>query len=274
MYQRRAGLSRHPRDHGTGPETPARRVVVALAAAGLLAGAAALTACGTTPGPSAGPTTDVVTKAAEAAGPADPPLPPPPAKTAGPLTAANLPPAGRIGPAFKPYVEPDSAEDGVVSNGAAVRSRDPKQLAEAIGPLGCPGLDALAPLPVPARALEQTYRTPQQLSAVALVLEYPTEAAATGLVNGLASRLAACTAPASTARLTMPRLVAEVRRPDPMSLYDSRREVGPDAAPTEWDETVVRMGRRVSLVIIERMPDAPEYARTTLVSELRARMGR
>lgn len=202
----------------------------------------------------------------------DPPLPPRPKTTAGPLDADNLPAAGRIGPTFTPYVEPDSAEDGFRSNGAPVRRRDPQEVALSVVPLGCPGTESVAALPVPTNALEETYRTRQQRSAVALVLEYGSEAAATALVDRLAAMLAYCTEPTSTDTLTTPRLVATVSRPDERTLFDSRYEVGPGASPSRWDETVVRDGSRVGLAIVERAASAPAGDQRSLAGHLRDRI--
>jgi hypothetical protein len=205
---------------------------------------------------------------------ADPPLPPPPATTSGPLTKANLPSASRVGPDFKPYVEPDNPEEGIVSNGSAVHARDPQQVSDGIVPLGCPGVDALPRLPVPAHALEETYRTPQGLAAVALTLEYGSEGQATRLVDGLAAMLATCTPPVSASELSTSRLVADVRRPDAASVFDTRREVGPDAATTQWDETVVRTGKRVSLVMVERPPTAPVDNQRALATGMKAMLAK
>ncbi|GAA2759155.1 hypothetical protein [Actinopolymorpha rutila] len=182
----------------------------------------------------------------------DPPMPKPPATTAGPLTRKNLPAADRLGSDFKPYVEPDAPEEGFVSNGQPVRRRDPKEVAASIVPLGCPGVERLSPLPVPANALEQTYRAPGRKSAVALVLDYRSEASAKQFVHGLADMLARCKQPSAKAKLTTPRQVALVGRPDADTLFDSRHEVGPRADPSRWDETVVRQGRRVGLAIVQR----------------------
>lgn len=204
----------------------------------------------------------------------EPPIPAPPATTSGPLTKANLPAAGEIGPAFAVYVEPDDAEEGLRSNGASVRFRDPQEVAQGIVPLGCPGLDELEPLPVPSHALERTYRTPQHLAAVALALDYSTPAHAAAMVDSLAEMLSLCTAPASTASLNTPRLVADVHQLDPATLLDTRREVGPDAASTRWDETVVRAGRRVGLVIVERTVTTNVARRQqALANDLRRRLG-
>ena len=188
------------------------------------------------------------------------------------MTPAHLPPAALIGPTFTPYAQPDAPEDGVVSNGTPVLARDPRNVAESIVPLGCPGADELGPLPVPRYALEQAYRTPHQLAAVAVVLEYRTDAEATALLAELTRMLGRCTAPAATAKLYTPRLVAVPTRPDAVTLYDTRHEVGPDAATTVWDETVVRAGRRVALVIVERLPHAAGHDRRALVADTRTRL--
>ncbi|MBE1612307.1 hypothetical protein [Actinopolymorpha pittospori] len=231
-------------------------------------------------GPAAAPTGDASTdrtpaastSAAPTAAVADPPLPPRPKTTAGPLDAGNLPAATRIGPTFTPHAEPDSAEDGSRSNGAPVRQRDPGEVASSIVPLGCPGSESVAALPVPVNALEETYRTREQRSAVALVLDYGSDAAATALVERLAAMLAYCTRPTPTDPLTTPRLVATVSRPDKRTLFDSRYEVGPGASPSRWDETVVRDGSRVGLAIVERAASAPAGDQRGLASHIRDRI--
>ncbi|WP_157180822.1 hypothetical protein [Actinopolymorpha alba] len=262
-----------------------RQVVAALA---LAVAVAATAGCGAWPATetstSANPPAPVATERptrtdappAAASAPSsapDPRLPTPPATTSGPLTAANLPPASRIGPGFQPYSEPDAAEESFVSNGAPVRARKPGDVALSIVPLGCPGLDRLDPLPVPRHALEQTYRTPDGRAAVALALEYAHEDAAAALVSGLAKMLELCTSPASRTGLTTPRLVADLRQPDVDTLFDVRREVGPGADGARWDETVVRTGRRVGLVIVERRASAMPLDQTTMATALRMRLG-
>ncbi|MGW0232184.1 hypothetical protein ACWDWO_28065 [Actinopolymorpha singaporensis] len=182
----------------------------------------------------------------------DPPMPKPPATTAGPLTRKNLPAADRLGAGFKPYTEPDQPEEGFVSNGQPVRQRDAVEVTASIVPLGCPGVERLSPLPVPANALEQTYRAPGRQAAVALVLDYRSEEAAARLVDGLADMLARCKQPSAKAKLPTARTVALVKRPDAGTLLDSRHDVGPGATPGWWDETVVRDGRRVGLAIVQR----------------------
>jgi hypothetical protein len=202
------------------------------------------------------------------------PGPTPPATVSGPLTAANLPEAREIGPRFRPHVVPDAPDEAFVSNGTAVRARSPKETADGIVPLGCLGLDRLGRLPVPAYALEQTYRTPEHQAAVALVLEYATTREASTLVGKLASMLQLCAEPVSTQDRTTPRLVANIRRPDAGTLLDNRREVGASGTEAQWDETVVRAGRRVGLVIVERTPDTiATRSQSALTTVLRKRLG-
>jgi hypothetical protein len=204
----------------------------------------------------------------------DPPRPTTPPPKAGQLTSMSLPPAESIGPSFRPSIEPEAAEENVVSHGTLVHERDSHDVAASIAPLGCPGLDGLDPLPVPRDALELTYRTPSGRAAVALAVEYSSEPEAMLLVSGLARRLELCTTPASTDDLPVPRPVIDVRRHDASTVLDTRHEVGPDAAPNRWDETVVRSGRRVGLVIIERARDAPVSSQDQLVADLRRRLAR
>lgn len=206
----------------------------------------------------------------------DPPMPKPPATTAGPLTRRNLPAADRLGSGFKPYTEPDAPEEGFVSNGQPVRQRDPKEVAASIAPLGCPGVDRLPPLPVPANALEQTYRVPGRQAAVALVLDYRSEASAARFVDGLADILARCTEPSAKAKVKLltARTVAQLDRPDARTLFDSRHDVGPGATPGWWDETVVREGRRVGLAIVQRGIREAKIDHTALAGYLRTLLTR
>jgi hypothetical protein len=236
-----------------------RRAAVAGQSLVVTAAAIVATACGVEPPATTAPAA---------------PRPTPPATVAGPLTATNLPDAREIGPRFRPYVEPDAPDETFVSNGAAVRARNPKETADGIAPLGCPGLDRLGPLPVPAYALEQTYRTPERHAAVALVLEYRTTREADDLVAGLATMLRLCAEPVSTPEPTTPRLVANIRQPDAATLLDNRREVGAGGTEAQWDETVVRAGRRVGLVIVERTPDTVATRnQNALTTVLRKRIG-
>ncbi|MFD2078939.1 hypothetical protein SAMN05421678_102202 [Actinopolymorpha cephalotaxi] len=205
---------------------------------------------------------------------ADPPMPTPPATTAGPLTRKNLPAADRLGSGFKPYTEPDAPEEGFVSNGQPVRQRDPKEVAASIVPLGCPGVDQLPPLPVPANALEQTYRVPGRQAAVALVLDYRSEASAARFVDGLADILAKCTPPSAKAKLLTARTVAKLDRPDARTLFDSRHDEGPRATPGWWDETVVQEGRRVGLAIVQRGTREAKIDHTALAGYLRSLLTR
>ncbi len=206
----------------------------------------------------------------------DPPLPKPPATTAGPLTQKNLPAADRLGSGFKPYTEPDQPEEGFVSNGRPVRQRDPKEVAASIVPLGCPGTERLSPLPVPANALEQTYRAPGHERAVALVLDYRSEASAARMLDGLADWLGKCTEPSAKAKLklTTVRTAARMDRPDDGTLYDSRRDIGPGASPGTWDETVVREGRRVGMAIVQRGTGEAKVDQGALADYLRTLLTR
>lgn len=99
-------------------------------------------------------------------------------------------------------------------------------------------------LPLPAHAWQQTYRSADGRSAVALVLDYPSTAKATELVSTLGSMLAKCAAPASLRGLTTARTVATLAARSSALVQDTRREVGPDAASQTWDESIVRTGNR------------------------------
>jgi hypothetical protein len=267
--------------------THVRQILAGLILAGTAAGGASCsTAPPTSPGPSsteappaaASPPTPTQASASSAPARVDPvqegPTPAPPRPTAGPLTVRNLPSAGSIGPSFRPYVEPDVPQESFVTNGTLVHERDPQEVAASIGPLGCPGLDRLDPLPVPRHALEQTYRTPDHLAAVALALDYDSERQAVLMIRTLTGRLDRCTTPPSADALTTARVVVDLRRHDAATLLDTRYEVGPDATRTHWDETVVRKGRRVALVIIERAPGAPISSQDQLAVDLRQRLAR
>lgn len=181
----------------------------------------------------------------------DPSLPPEPAETAGSLDAADVPTPPDLGPGWSRYVDPGDAEDGYRGNGSWVRARDAAEVVQAVVPLGCTGLTRAPRLPVPAYALEATYRGPGDAPAVALVLEYGRPVQAAAFVRGLGALGRACPAPAQRVGRGDP-LVAVVTqtRADETTVLDRRREYGVGASEWVWSEAVVRRGARVGLLAV------------------------
>jgi hypothetical protein len=175
-----------------------------------------------------------------------------PATTSGPLSGKNLPAAAAVGAGFFAHVVPSNGEEGTVSNGSSVQERTPASIVDGLVPLGCPGVDDAGPIPAPEHALQRTYRSADGRSAVALALQYRTEKAAAHLLRTLRQMLAHCTPPAVHARGGPARTVAAVTRANASTMVDTRHDVGIGGDPTRWDETVVRAGARVSLLVVQR----------------------
>jgi len=188
-----------------------------------------------------------------------------PATTSGPLTESDLPAPQDLGSDWEPYSDPGG--HGYRGNGSFVRERDPHELAAGLVPLGCAGVRQAPGLPVPEHALEATFRDSEGRAAVALVLEYADETAATALVEQLGGLLSSCPDPG--AEVDRPTLVVDLLRPDPTTIQSVRREVGPGAGKEVWSEVVVRDGRRVGLTIVQK----PDVDFDDLTSRLRAAVG-
>lgn len=178
---------------------PAAAVAGGLALAVIAAGCAAQspTPTATVPGTVATPTPQVTTKPSSQPEPA----------AAKAIAKTSLPSAASIGAGFRAHAEDADGDAQADTNGAGIDQRSPQDVADGLVPLGCPGVEA-GQLPLPAHAWQQTYRSPDGRTAVALVLDYPSTAKATDLVSTLGSMLAKCVAPASLRGLTTPQTVA------------------------------------------------------------------
>lgn len=186
---------------------------------------------------------------------------------------ANLPPATAIGAGFRAHAEDTGGDAPADANGAGIDERSPQDVADGLVPLGCPGVEA-GRLPLPRHAWQQTYRSPDGRTAVALVLDYPSTAKATELVSTLGSMLAKCAAPADVRGVTGARTVATLVARTSALVQDTRREVGPDAAAQTWDESVVRTGNRVGMVVVERRPGSARPDQTAVTAGIRTGLTR
>lgn len=233
-------------------------LALALIAAGCAAQPPTTVVAGSTPTPRATAPRTVVTPTpqatAKASSPAD-------RVAAEAIAKTNLPSAASIGAGFRAHAEEDDGDAQTDANGAGIDERSPQDVADGLVPLGCPGVEA-GLLPLPAHAWQQTYRSTDGRAAVALVLDYPSTAKATDLLSMLGNMLAKCTTPARVRGLTT------ARTPD--LVQDTRREVGPDAASQTWDESIVRSGNRVGMVVVERRPRSARAEQTTVTAGIRA----
>ena len=219
---------------------------------------AAPTSGSVTPTPSAVADTASATDQAEAA----PDATSVPATTAGDLDARAVPAPPDLGPGWKRYADPGTAEDGYRGNGSWVRARDSADVASALLPLGCTG--RLPRLPVPRYALEATYRGPGGAPAAALVLAFRDETTARAFVAGMASLGDACLAPAGGVAAEDPMVTVVTQgRVSATTVLQRRRELGVGAGQWLWSEAVVGEGRRVGLLAVASRPgrdDPPDLA--------------
>jgi hypothetical protein len=194
-----------------------------------------------------------------------------PAESAGPLDERSLPKALDLGAGWKPFTDPGDAEEGYLGSGSWVRARDVTDVVAGIVPLGCLELTSPPHLPVPAHALEATYRGRGGAPAVALVLDYPSPVGAAAMVAGVGRIARSCPAPASPVADDGPlTVVVRAKRIDTATVLDRRREYGVGASEWAWSEAVVRRGARVGLVILASDPDAKAPDLDDLAARLRA----
>lgn len=246
-------------------------MVLALLAAGCAGQSPTTVVAGSTVTPSS--TTPPSTRAtATPRATAKPSLAPEPVATKA-IGKVNLPPAASIGAGFRAHAEDADGDAQADTNGAGIDQRTPRDVADGLVPLGCPGAQA-GQLPLPAHAWQQTYRSTDGRTAVALVLDYPTSAKATELVSTLGSMLATCVAPASLRGLTTVQTVATLAVRSSALVQDTRREVGPDAATQTWDESIVRTGNRVGMVVVERRPGSARPDQTGVTAGIRTGLTR
>lgn len=244
----------------TAAATAAGGLVVALLAAGCAAQSPTTVVAGSTPTAS---TTSTPTPVSTPSASVKPTPSREPALTKA-VGTVNLPSAASVGAGFRAHAEDADGDAQADANGAGVDRRTPQDVVDGLVPLGCPGVEA-GVLPLPAHAWQQTYRSADGRTAVALVLDYPDSAKATELVLQLGTMLAKCVAPASVRTVPTARTVATLATRSTDLVQDTRREVGPDAAAQTWDESIVRTANRVGMVVVERRSGAsrPDQAAVT-----------
>lgn len=121
----------------------------------------------------------------------EPATAPPPA-SAGPLRAANLPAPAALGPGWKVYADPGGAEMGFRGNGTWTRRRAPHQAAYEALPIGCTRPLPDTALPMPAHALQASYRNQRGGPAQVLVLRFGSADQAASYFSGYQARMKAC----------------------------------------------------------------------------------
>lgn len=167
-----------------------------------------------------------------------------PATSSGPLSGQALPDPQVLGSGWVARVDPGSAEDGYTGNGTPVIARDPKDLAQAILPIGCADASVyrVAP-PVAEHALEADYAyRASGAHGVALALDFGDEATAKRFVSVYTGALKRCT-PGEGGSMVV--TVA----PAPAGAFASVQTDG--AFGTTWRELVVRTGPVVRIVSVE-----------------------
>lgn len=193
-----------------------------------------------------------------------------PQESAGPLDRRSVPKALDLGPGWAPFTDPGDPEEGYLGNGSWVRARGVSEVVAGIVPLGCVRLTSPPRLPVPSHALEATYRGRGGAPAVALVLDYPSSAAAASMVAGMARIARSCPAPATRVADDDPlTVVVKAERIDGSTVLDRRREYGEGASEWAWSEAVVRRGTRVGLLILGTDPAATAPDLDDLADRLR-----
>lgn len=103
-----------------------------------------------------------------------------------------MPAAARLGKGWKTYDDPGGAEAGFKGNGAWTRRRDPHQAAFEALPVGCANRLPNVDLPIPAYALQATYRNPANGPAQILVLRFGDERRAVAYFTGYQKRMKSC----------------------------------------------------------------------------------
>jgi hypothetical protein len=218
-----------------------------------------LSGCGGTARPAAAPASASESRPSPSDVPASATAAPTPATSSGPLDADDVPEAGDLGRDWQEYDDPGGAEAGFTGNGSFVRARQPAEVVQSLVPLGCPGVDRVAPVPTPRHVLEATYRTQDGAPAVVLVLAYPDDDTATRAVGQLARLRATCRAPAR-GEPAQGRTVIDIERSDDQRLWDRSRTVGLDGG---WVELVRRVDDKVGVLAMARS-EAPAGGFATL----------
>jgi hypothetical protein len=191
-----------------------------------------------------------------------PPPPPAPATRSGPLTAKSMPAPADIGPGWAFLVDDGGAEEGYRGNGTPMMARNTAEVARTLVPLGC---SAGRPLPRPVHALETNYRHgPTGTRAVAVAVDFRTQAAARAFWNAYLRNLTACAA-------VKPRRPGQVKvlAKDSDSVVSLRVvEEGPGGT---FRETAVLHRERAAFLAV---PGPAVLTRTDLVDRFRSLLAR
>ena len=184
----------------------------------------------------------------------------PPPAAAGPVSARNLPAAASLGAGWKTYTDPGGAEAGFQGNETWTRRRDAHQAAFEALPIGCAKQLPKDSLPVPAHALQGSYRTARATPATALVLRFGDSEKATAYYRGYQARMNACGNDASAQLAVQPLWSQDT------AAASVRRYAGAEA----FVEASVVQGATVALLAAESAAPAGETGWTRdVVPELR-----
>jgi len=199
------------------------------------------------PAPSPTPTSASPTPTPKPASPSATPLDrtATPGRTSGELGPTSMPLAAALGPRWTSRVDPGSTEDGYTGNGTSVVARDPRDVADALLPLGCASESVYAtPMPVPKHALEADYAyKPTGAHAIGLVLEYADAASASRMVRLYTAALRRCRAGAGGT------MVVRVEQAPGAGLFASTQV--DSVAQETWRELVAPAGRVVRLIAVQ-----------------------
>lgn len=178
----------------------------------------------------------------------------PAARSAGPLSATQLPAAEDLGAGWRRYADPGGPESGWIGNGTFVHARDGHDAGRGVLPLGCAHRPS-ATLPMPSYALQGTYHSPTGRPAQAVVMQFRSTATASTYFAGLEQTLRGCGHPDG------PTGVAVTPRQATATTFVGVRRYGGDG---EWSEVDVRSGARVVVLLSSTRPVDPQR----LVSQL------
>ncbi|QDP94733.1 hypothetical protein FOE78_01300 [Microlunatus elymi] len=245
-----------------------RRLCLPVSLAGLAIGAVLLTGCSPSSQPAPSPSTPASPSAGTSATPTPtsatspastgsgspqpslPPeptttntLPPPPEptapapKSAGPLTAKDLPvPAG-----WQQVVRAGGAEEGYRGNGTWVHGRDPRYAAQDTITVGCAGITR-DDYPDPIAALEGSYGKRGATGSrpgVGLIMQFRSSADAQHYFSQYLTQIKACTDPDA-------QTYAKITTTTEHSVIDQRTYDG----STDWTEIAAVQGNRATFIIL------------------------
>ncbi|MFC0623030.1 hypothetical protein [Kribbella deserti] len=169
-------------------------------AAGAVAVLLAVVVTGCSEEPAVSPSPSATPSAAPSATPTNAATPPdkpeqataPPPASAGPVKPGNLPKPTALGSGWKTYDDPGGAEVGFQGNKTWTRRRDPHQAAFEALPIGCSQPLPDTAMPVPAHALQGSYRNAKGAPATALLLRFGKPEQAAAYFQGYGLRMRAC----------------------------------------------------------------------------------